>query len=140
VKFRSDPASIRGSLVALITPFDTNGEVDHTSLRDLVRWQLDCGSHGISIGGSTGEPGAQTTAERIAAFSVVAEEVADRVPFLAGTGSLKLDDTLALTSAAYEIGADAALVVTRGPRVLRRQDQWLVIVSGSCSTSMTRSS
>ncbi|MBD0671422.1 4-hydroxy-tetrahydrodipicolinate synthase [Kitasatospora sp. NPDC091335] len=112
MKFRSDPAAIRGSLAPVVTPFTEDGAVDHDSLRSLVRWQLDSGSHGISLGGSTGEPSAQSTAERIAAMRTVAEEVGDRVPFLPGTGSAKLDETLELTAAAAELGADAALVIT----------------------------
>ena len=75
MRFRSDPARVRGSIAPIVTPFTADGEVDHDGIRALVRWQLEAGSHGISIGGSTGEPSAQTVAERIAAMRVVAEEV-----------------------------------------------------------------
>jgi 4-hydroxy-tetrahydrodipicolinate synthase len=112
VKFRSDPSGIRGSIAPVVTPFTEDGAVDHDSLRELIRWQLHSGSHGISLGGSTGEPSAQTVTERIAAMRTVAEEIADRAPFLPGTGSAKLDETLELTAAARELGADAALVIT----------------------------
>jgi 4-hydroxy-tetrahydrodipicolinate synthase len=95
-----------------VTPFTDAGDVDLDSLRRLVRWQLDNGSHGISIGGSTGEPSSQSVEERVAAMRVVAEVVADRVPFVPGTGSAKLDETLALTQAASDLGADLALVIT----------------------------
>lgn len=112
MRFRSDPATIRGSIAPVVTPFSTEGAVDHDGLRTLIRWQLAQGSHGISLGGSTGEPSAQTVAERIAAMRVAAEEISDRVPFLPGTGSAKLDETLELTEAAIGLGADAALVIT----------------------------
>ncbi|MEU7810841.1 4-hydroxy-tetrahydrodipicolinate synthase [Pseudonocardia sp. NPDC049154] len=112
MKFRSDPARIRGSIAPVITPFTDDGDLDLDSLRRLVRWQLESGSHGVSIGGSTGEPAAQTVAERIAAIRAVAEEVDDAVPFLPGTGSAKLDETLEITGAARDAGADAALVIT----------------------------
>jgi 4-hydroxy-tetrahydrodipicolinate synthase len=112
VKFRSDPAAIRGSIAPVVTPFTDGGAVDHDSLRGLIRFQLQAGSHGISLGGSTGEPSAQSVAERIAAMRTAAEEIADRAPFLPGTGSHKLDETLELTAAAVEAGADAALVIT----------------------------
>ncbi|MEV6121220.1 4-hydroxy-tetrahydrodipicolinate synthase [Streptomyces sp. SID8352] len=112
MKFRSDPATIRGSIAPVVTPFTAEGAVDHDSLRGLIRWQLESGSHGISLGGSTGEPSAQTTAERIAAMRTVADEIGDRVPFLPGTGSHKLDETLEITAAARDLGADAALVIT----------------------------
>jgi 4-hydroxy-tetrahydrodipicolinate synthase len=112
MRFRSDPATLRGSIAPVITPFTDDGAIDHRSLRELVRWQLRAGSHGISIGGSTGEPGAQTVAERAEVIRTVADEVADRVPFLPGTGSAKLEETLELTVAARAAGADAALVIT----------------------------
>jgi len=112
MSFRSDPASIRGSIAPLVTPFTAEGAVDHDSLRRLVRWQLASGSHGVSIGGSTGEPSSQTLPERADAIRTVADEVAGRVPFLPGTGSAKLDETLELTRIARDAGADLALVIT----------------------------
>jgi 4-hydroxy-tetrahydrodipicolinate synthase len=113
VRFRSDPArTIRGSIAPVVTPFTADGELDLDGLRGLIRWQLESGSHGISLGGSTGEPSAQTAEERIAAMDAAAEEIGDRVPFLPGTGSAKLDETLQLTAHAQTIGADAALVIT----------------------------
>ncbi|WP_232839507.1 4-hydroxy-tetrahydrodipicolinate synthase [Nocardia aurea] len=103
---------MRGSIAPVVTPFTDDGAVDHDSLRALVRWQLESGSHGISLGGSTGEPSAQSVAERIAAMRTAAAEIADRAPFLPGTGSHKLEETLELTAAARDLGADAALVIT----------------------------
>ena len=112
MRFRSDPSTVRGSIAPIVTPFTDDGQVDLDSVRRLVRWQLESGSHGISIGGSTGEPSAQSVAERISAMRVVADEVADQVPFVPGTGSAKLDETLELTQAALDLGADLALVIT----------------------------
>ncbi|MDQ2837633.1 MAG: 4-hydroxy-tetrahydrodipicolinate synthase [Actinomycetota bacterium] len=112
MRFRNDPGAIRGSIAPVVTPFTSNGEPDHDSLRALVHWQLASGSHGISFGGSTGEPSSQSVAERAAAMAVVADAVADRVPFLPGTGSTKLDETLELTARAEELGADLALIIT----------------------------
>ncbi len=112
MRFRSDPAALRGSIAPVVTPFTHDGDVDLAAVRRLVRWQLANGSNGISVGGSTGEPTALTVDERIAIMRAVAEETGDRVPFVPGTGSAKLDETLALTAAARDLGADAVLVVT----------------------------
>lgn len=112
MKFRADPAAIKGSIAPLVTPFHETGEIDHPGLRRLIRWQLANGSHGISLGGSTGEPSAQTLAERTAAMQTAVAEIGDRVPFLPGTGTTKLDETLELTAAAEKLGADVALVIT----------------------------
>jgi 4-hydroxy-tetrahydrodipicolinate synthase len=112
VRFRSDPARIRGSIAPVVSPFAADGAPDLDGLRSLIRWQLESGSHGISLGGSTGEPSAQSAAERATAIRVAAEEIGDRVPFVPGTGSAKLDETLELTAIAQDAGADAVLVIT----------------------------
>ena len=109
---RTDPAALRGSITPLVTPFTADGAVDHASLANLVRWQLAHGSHGISIGGSTGEPSAQTTEERLAAISTVVDTVGGRVPVIPGTGSARLDETLELTAAARDLGVDAVLIIS----------------------------
>ncbi len=112
MRFRSTPQEITGSIVPLITPFTDDGKLDEDGLASLVEWQIAAGTHGISIGGSTGEPSAQTVDERIRAMHAVGAAVDDHVPFIAGTGSAKLDETLELTAAAVDAGADAALVIT----------------------------
>ena len=132
MRFRSDPAGLRGSIAPVVTPFTDVGELDTEGLRRLISWQLDSGSHGISLGGSTGEPSAQTLQERITAMTAAARVIADRVPFLPGTGSARLDETLQLTAAASELGADAALVIT--PYYARPTQeglfQWYATVAG----------
>jgi 4-hydroxy-tetrahydrodipicolinate synthase len=112
MRFRSDPAKIRGSIAPVVSPFTADGAPDLDGLRALIRWQLEAGTHGISLGGSTGEPSAQSTQERARAITVAAAEIGDRVPFVPGTGSAKLDETLQLTAIAREAGADAVLIIT----------------------------
>jgi len=132
MRFRGDPSSLRGSIAPVVTPFTDAGELDLPGLRRLISWQLNSGSHGISLGGSTGEPSAQTAQERITAMTEAVAVIADRVPFLPGTGSARLDETLELTAAASELGADAALVIT--PYYARPTQeglfQWYATVAG----------
>jgi 4-hydroxy-tetrahydrodipicolinate synthase len=111
VRFRSDPASIRGSIAPLVTPLGADGAIDLAAVPRLVDWQLDHGTHGISVGGSTGEPTSQSVQERISVMEAAATAIDDRVPFLPGTGTARMDETLELTAAAQRVGADAALVV-----------------------------
>ena len=112
MKFRTDPSQITGSIAPLMSPFTADGAVDHAGLTNLVNWQLASGTHGISLGGSNGEPSSQTIVERASAIRTVAAAVGDRVPFMPGTGSAKLDETLELTAAAQDAGVDAALIIT----------------------------
>ncbi len=106
------PSSIRGSIVPLVTPFRDDGELELERIRPLVDWQLASGTHGVSVGGSTGEPTSMTVAERIALLRAAADAVDGRCPFLPGTGSAILSETLEMTAVAAELGATAALVVT----------------------------
>ena len=53
----------RGSIVPVVTPFK-NGAVDYDTLVSLINWQIESGSHGISVTGTTGEPSSLTIAER----------------------------------------------------------------------------
>jgi 4-hydroxy-tetrahydrodipicolinate synthase len=122
-RFAADTSSIRGAITPLVTPFHPDGGLDLDSIGPLVDWQLEQGSHGISIGGSTGEPTSQTVAERLVVMRSVADAVGDRVPFLPGTGTARMDETLELTAEAERLGAAAALVVT--PYYGRAQQQGL---------------
>lgn len=110
--FAADPSAVRGAITPVVTPFAEDGSLDLDAFKPLVDWQLERGTHGISVGGSTGEPTSQTLAERIAVMRAAAEAVDGRVPFLPGTGSALMDETLELTAEAQALGAAAALVVT----------------------------
>jgi 4-hydroxy-tetrahydrodipicolinate synthase len=110
--FAGDASAVRGAITPLITPFTDTGELDLASIPGLIDWQLAHGSHGISVGGSTGEPTSQTVAERIEVMRAAAAAIAGRAPFLPGTGTALMAETLQLTAEAQRLGAAAALVVT----------------------------
>jgi 4-hydroxy-tetrahydrodipicolinate synthase len=136
MRFRSDPAALRGSFAALITPFTDDGELDLPALTGLARWQLAAGSHGLSVGGSTAEPGSQTSEERAAAIRAVGAVCADRIPFLPATGSLSREETMRLTAEADEAGADAVLIVT--PYYARPTQQGLYEWYGAIASEFPR--
>jgi 4-hydroxy-tetrahydrodipicolinate synthase len=110
--FAADPDAVRGAITPLITPFHDDGSLDLEAIPRLIDWQLEHGAHGISVGGSTGEPTSQTVAERIAVMRAAAGALDGRAPFLPGTGTALLAETLELTAEAQRLGASAALVVT----------------------------
>jgi 4-hydroxy-tetrahydrodipicolinate synthase len=114
---------IKGAITPLITPFTEDGDLDLDTIPSLIDWQLSQGTHGISVGGSTGEPTSQSVEERIAVMRAVTSAIDGRVPFLPGTGSALMPETLALTAEAQRLGAEAALVVT--PYYGRAQQQGL---------------
>ena len=98
--FAADPTAVRGAITPLVTPFTDDGALDLGAIKPLVDWQLEHGTHGISVGGSTGEPTSQTVAERIAVMRAAAAAIDGRVPFLPATGSALMDETLELTAEA----------------------------------------
>lgn len=101
---------LRGSIVPLVTPF-RDGEFDEPAFKDLIEWQIESGSHGISITGSTGEPSSLTTAEREHVIETSVKSVRGRVPIVAGTGTNNFDETVHLTQFAERVGADASLMM-----------------------------
>ncbi len=100
-----------GSIVALITPFK-KGKIDEESFRNLIRWHLKEGTHGILLSGTTGESATLTKEEKKRLFEIALEEAKGKVPLIAGTGTNDTAKTLELTKMAEEIGMDAVLLVT----------------------------
>jgi len=103
---------ITGSLCAIVTPFATSGELDLDAFACLIDHQIEGGTQGLVVAGSTGEAHMldESEYERLLAFAVT--RVDHRVPVIAGTGEAATAKTVALTKRAAAVGADAALVVT----------------------------
>ena len=106
-----EPSELRGSIVPIVTPFREDGTFDESAFVELIEWQIDAGSHGVSVTGTTGEPSSLSLDEREHVVESAAKAVAGRVPFIPGTGTNNLDETLRLTQHADSVGADAALVI-----------------------------
>ena len=102
----------KGSLPALVTPFTPDGEVDLDTLRKLVEWHVDQGSHGLVPAGTTGESPTLTHEEHRLVVEEVVRAAAGRVPVIAGAGSNSTREAIGLLRFAQEVGSDAALVVT----------------------------
>lgn len=103
---------IKGSMVALITPFTEDGSVNYDKLRELVEWHVQEGTDAILALGTTAEAPALTVTEEDEIVRIVIETVAGRVPVIVGSGS---NNTMvaAEQSMKYEkMGADGLLVIT----------------------------
>jgi 4-hydroxy-tetrahydrodipicolinate synthase len=103
---------ISGSVTALATPFTASGEIDLDGWRRMLQWQLDGGTQAIVVAGSTGEAAALYDVEYDALLRSAVEQIAGRIPVLAGTGLSNTAKTVEQTRRAAALGADAALVVT----------------------------
>ena len=108
----SDPRQrLRGSIVPMVTPFSPDGAFDEKALANLIDFQIENGSHGISVCGTTGEPSSLSIEEREHGRAGAPRAVKGRGPFGPGTGSTNCDETIRLTKHAQKLGADAALVI-----------------------------
>jgi 4-hydroxy-tetrahydrodipicolinate synthase len=114
---------IRGSIPPVITPF-RGDDVDFDAYASLVERQINEGSHGVLVNGTTAEPSTLSIDERNRLVNIAIEVADKRVPVVAQTGSQSLADTLVLTEHANKAGADALLVVT--PYYIRPPQRGLV--------------
>ncbi len=102
---------LQGSLPALVTPFK-NGAVDFETLKKLVDWHVDEGSHGLVPVGTTGESPTLSHEEHEQVVEAVVEAAAGRIPVVAGAGSNNTVESIRFMQHAHRVGATAALVVT----------------------------
>ena len=102
---------LKGSLVAIATPMHADGALDLASLRTLIDYHVAQGTDGIVIVGTTGESPTVDFDEHCLLIRTAVEQVAGRVPVIAGTGSNSTREAIELTQQAKSVGADACLLV-----------------------------
>jgi 4-hydroxy-tetrahydrodipicolinate synthase len=103
--------SISGIITAMATPFAEDGAVDLDGGRRLASHLLEHGSHGLVVGGTTGECPTLTDGETIELFEAVRAEAGDEPLLICGTGTNDTRHSCELTRMAADAGADASLVV-----------------------------
>ena len=97
-------------LVAMVTPFDDDLDLDLDAAVTLARWLVDHGADGLVLAGTTGEAPTLTDDESVDLWTAIREAVT--VPLLAGTGSNDTRHTVQLSRRAVDTGVDGLLVVT----------------------------
>ena len=96
-----------GVLAALLTPYDSDGKVNHKVLKRQVRWLIDQGIDGFYVCGSTGEAFLLSADERKAILETVCEENNGEKLILAHIGQIATEHALELGRHAKAAGADA---------------------------------
>ncbi|GGL92884.1 4-hydroxy-tetrahydrodipicolinate synthase [Streptomyces cinereus] len=102
---------LQGSMVALITPMHSNGDVDWQSLANLIDWQIEQGTDVLVSVGTTGESATLSMQEHVDVIEFTMKQVGGRIPVIAGTGANNTVEAIELTQHAKQAGADAALLV-----------------------------
>ncbi|GHG70916.1 4-hydroxy-tetrahydrodipicolinate synthase [Alishewanella longhuensis] len=101
-----------GSIVALVTPMTADGQVDFDSLQQLVAFHLTEGSDGLVIMGTTGEAATLSLAEQHAVMTTVCEQVAGKIPVIAGNGAMATSDAIEKTQFFADLPIAGYLTVT----------------------------
>ncbi|UUM31298.1 4-hydroxy-tetrahydrodipicolinate synthase [Vibrio japonicus] len=101
-----------GSIVALITPFNRDGEVDYGSLKRLVDYHVESGSDGIVAVGTTGESSTLTVEEHVKVVLKTVEFADGRIPIIAGTGANATHESVTFSRLLNNSGISGCLSVT----------------------------
>ncbi|MBU3618712.1 4-hydroxy-tetrahydrodipicolinate synthase [Polynucleobacter sp. JS-Fieb-80-E5] len=96
---------------AIVTPMFEDGSLDYASLRSLLDWHVAEGTDGIVIVGTSGESPTVSVEEHCELIRVTVEQIAGRIPVIAGTGGNSTIEAIELTQFAKQVGADASLQV-----------------------------
>ena len=102
----------KGSIVALVTPMLSNGDIDFSQLEALIDFHVNEGTEALVIAGTTGESATLSPAEHCDLLNKSYEMINQRLPMIAGTGANSTSEAIELTRCAGKCGAEAALLVT----------------------------
>ena len=102
---------IKGSIVALVTPMNSQGAIDYQALKNLIEFHVDNGTQGVVPVGTTGESPTVGNTEHVEVIQKTVEYVKGRMTVIAGTGSNSTHEAIKQTLAAKSYGVDACLSV-----------------------------
>jgi len=102
----------KGSGVAIVTPFDSTGNIDYNELGKIIEFQIKNKTDAIISCGTTGEASTLVDEDHIACLKFTVEKTKKRIPVIAGTGSNDTQHAIKLAKAAKDVGVDGLLVTT----------------------------
>jgi N-acetylneuraminate lyase len=99
--------NLSGIFPATVSTFDMDGKFDPSSMRRIVRHQIDAGVHGLYVCGGTGEGLLMNSKERQDLLETVLDETRGAVTVIAHVGAFQIPESIALAQHASGIGVDA---------------------------------
>jgi 4-hydroxy-tetrahydrodipicolinate synthase len=99
-------------LVALVTPFTADGEVDWADVEKHVDHVVTHGADGIVVTGTTGETSTLTDPEKVKLVEVAKDVAAGRAKIITGGGSNETAHAIELYKKSEKAGADGIMIVT----------------------------
>lgn len=102
---------IEGIFTPNMVPLDDHGRIAEGELRRYIEWLIAQGVHGVYPNGSTGEFTRFSAEERRRIVEITADQVAGRVPILAGAAEGTVAETIAACEHYHSLGVRAVAVV-----------------------------
>ena len=106
-----DIRNLKGSIVALVTPFQNDGSVDFDKLKELVNWHIENKTDAILTLGTTGEYPTMSHEEDASVVAHTVKVVNGRVPVIVGSGSNCTATQIEKSVEYQDMGADALLLI-----------------------------
>ena len=103
---------LKGSIVALVTPFHEDGSVNFEKLGELLEFHIANHTAGVVILGTTGEASTLTFEEEEEVVKYSVKKVNKRIPLIVGSGSNETEKAVKMSKKYSELGADYVLVIT----------------------------
>lgn len=103
---------LKGSIVALVTPFNQDGSVNFEKLGELLEYHINNNTGGICILGTTGEASTLSFDEEAEIVKYSVAKVNKRIPLIVGSGSNETEKAVRMSKKYSELGADYVLVIT----------------------------
>ena len=103
--------NIKGSIVALVTPFCEDGSINFQALTDLIEWHIAEGTDAILTLGTTGEYSTMSHEEDASVVEHILKTVNGRVPVMVGSGSNCTATQIEKSIEYQNMGADALLLI-----------------------------
>jgi 4-hydroxy-tetrahydrodipicolinate synthase len=102
---------LTGSIIAIVTPMQENGDIDFAAFEKLIQWQIEQACDGIVVAGSTGEGATLSAEEKLALFAFAQKVIAGRVPLIAYPGTNNTRESIELAKATQALGVEYALTI-----------------------------
>ncbi|OBX05519.1 dihydrodipicolinate synthase [Gallibacterium salpingitidis] len=100
-----------GSIVALVTPMDSAGEVNYGQLKKLVNYHIEAGTSAIVSVGTSGEAATLSIEENIKTILKTVEFADGRIPVIAGAGANATSEAVTMTKLLNGSGIAGCLTV-----------------------------
>ncbi len=102
----------KGCFVASITPFDDNGQINESGLRNHIDFLMSQNVAGIIPCGTTGESATLSWEEHNRVVDITLEQTHGKIIVIAGAGSNNTAESINAAQHAHDKGADAILCIT----------------------------